>query len=296
MILPDFHHEGYISFIVAELRIGTSSWKYPSWEGLVYSRAAGIDYLAEYARRYSTVEVDQWFWAPPQPATAAAYDAATPPGFRFTVKLFNGITLTHFYRKKGDTGPRVNPRFLSPALFDEVMTGLAPLRGKIGVLMLQFEYLNEQKMASQAEFLRRLGQLADSVPRDIPLAVEPRNPAWLNERWFRFLAERGLSPVFLQGYYMPPAWKPYREFASLLKGPVVVRLHGPDRPGIEKATGEKWNAIVAPRDEELDRIAAMVNDMRGRGLTVYLNVNNHYEGSAPLTIERLRERGLVDGE
>ncbi len=47
------------------LRIGTCSWKYPSWEGLVYSRSAGIDYLAEYARRYNTVEVDQWFWALP---------------------------------------------------------------------------------------------------------------------------------------------------------------------------------------------------------------------------------------
>ena len=37
----------------------------------------------------------------------------------------------------------------------------------------------------------------------------------------------------------------------------------------------------------------MINDMRGRSMTVYLNVNNHYEGSAPLTIERIRERGLV---
>ena len=39
------------------LRIGTCSWKYPSWKGLVYSRATGIDYLAEYATRYDTVEI-----------------------------------------------------------------------------------------------------------------------------------------------------------------------------------------------------------------------------------------------
>jgi uncharacterized protein YecE (DUF72 family) len=62
---------------------------------------------------------------------------------------------------------------------------------------------------------------------------------------------------------------------------------------MEKATGESWNRIVAPKDNELSAIVAMVNDMRGRGMTVYLNVNNHYEGSAPLTIERLRERGLA---
>jgi len=48
-----------------------------------------------------------------------------------------------------------------------------------------------------------------------------------------------------------------------------------------------------PRDAELDRMVEMIHDMRDHGLTVYLNVNNHYEGSAPLTIERLRERGLL---
>ena len=46
---------------MSELRIGACSWKYPSWQGLVYSAAQGIDYLQEYAARYDTVEVDQWF-------------------------------------------------------------------------------------------------------------------------------------------------------------------------------------------------------------------------------------------
>ena len=40
--------------MAATLRIGTCSWKYPSWEGLVYSKATGINYLEEYAR----------YWAP----------------------------------------------------------------------------------------------------------------------------------------------------------------------------------------------------------------------------------------
>jgi uncharacterized protein YecE (DUF72 family) len=36
-----------------------------------------------------------------------------------------------------------------------------------------------------------------------------------------------------------------------------------------------------------------MQDLLGRGVTVYLNVNNHYEGSAPLTIERIRR--LLEG-
>ncbi len=275
------------------LRVGTCSWKYPSWKGLVYSRAAGIDYLAEYARKYTTVEVDQWFYALPDPKVAAAYAAATPDNFQFTIKLPNMLTLTHLRRTKGETQSRPNPDFLSPRLFEEVLGLLEPLRGKIGMLMLQFEYLNTQKMPTQAEFLARLGPFFDAVPRSIPCAVEPRNPRWLDQRYFRFLSDRGLSHVFLQGYHMPPIVETYRKCGHLLRSAAVVRLHGPDREGIEQATGESWHSIVAPKDDELSQVVEMIRDMRGRSLTVYLNVNNHYEGSAPLTIERIWGKGLA---
>jgi uncharacterized protein YecE (DUF72 family) len=277
------------------LRVGTCSWKYPSWKGLVYSTAEGIDYLSEYAARYDTVEVDQWFWAPPEPETAAQYASATPDGFRFTVKLPNALSLTHFYRKKGETVLRPNPEFLSPGLFQDVLSRLEPLAPKIGMLMLQFEYLNSQKMASQGELLRRIGSFIQSVPRSLPIAIEPRNPYWIDRRYFDFLAGNGLSHVFLEGYYMPSLFDAWRRYGSLVRDSVVVRLHGPDREGMEKQTGKQWDRIVAPKDEDLARLVRMIQDMRDRGLTIYLNINNHYEGSAPLTIERLRERGLFGG-
>jgi uncharacterized protein YecE (DUF72 family) len=66
-------------------------------------------------------------------------------------------------------------------------------------------------------------------------------------------------------------------------------LHGPDRPGMEEKTKEKWNEIVAPKDEELERIVQMVKELMNTGLAVYVNVNNHYEGSAPKTIEKIYE-------
>jgi uncharacterized protein YecE (DUF72 family) len=278
----------------SQLRVGTCSWKYPSWKGLVYSRAAGIDYLSEYAARFDTVEVDQWFWTLPEPAAAAQYAAVTPDSFRFTIKLPNALTLTHFYPKRGEKALRSNPQFLSVPLFEEILARLQPLAPRIGMLMLQFEYLNAQKMASQEEFLRLLGAFFDAAPRSLPIAVEPRNPRWLDRRYFQFLAERSLSHVFLQGYYMPPIFETWRSFGSLVRNSAVVRLHGPDRDGIEKQTGEIWDRIVAPKDEDLARLLDMIRDMRDRSLTVYLNVNNHFEGSAPLTIERLRERGLFD--
>ena len=286
------------TLLVTDVRVGTCSWKYPSWAGLVYSRATGIDYLAEYARRYRSVEVDQWFWTLPDPETARAYAASVPEDFRFTIKLPNALTLTHFYRKKGEKELRANPQFLSIELFADVLERLSPLADRIGMLMLQFEYLNRQKMPSREEFLSRLSGFfaaitpLTSAPGGLPCAVELRNPNWLDESWFTFLRERGLANVLLQGYYMPPVTALYERFGSLLKGSVVVRLHGPDREGMEKASGERWDRIIASKDEELAAVAAMVKDMDDHGLTVYLNVNNHYEGSAPLTIERLAALGV----
>lgn len=275
------------------LRIGTCSWKYPSWKGLVYSAESGIDYLAEYSARYNTVEIDQWFWTLPDFEVAAQYARSTPPGFRFSVKLPNALTLTHL-RSRKVPGLKPNPEFLSVEVYRDVLARLSGLADRIGILMLQFEYLPREKMPSQTEFLAALARFLEEAPREIPLAIEPRNPRWLDERYFTFLAEHDLAHVFLQGYLMPSVLEVYHDYGRLLKGAAVVRLHGPDRAGIEQATGERWDSIVQPKDQELPGIAEMVNEMQGRSLTVYLNVNNHYEGSAPLTIERLRGSGLAD--
>ena len=48
------------------LRIGTCSWKYDSWKGLIYApdkKYSPYDYLPDYAKYYNTVEIDQWFWS-----------------------------------------------------------------------------------------------------------------------------------------------------------------------------------------------------------------------------------------
>ena len=52
--------------------------------------------------------------------------------------------------------------------------------------------------------------------------------------------------------------------------------------------GKLWDRIVAPKDEELPAIVDLIEDLVARSVDLYLNVNNHYEGSAPLTIERIR--------
>jgi uncharacterized protein YecE (DUF72 family) len=282
---------------MAKLHIGTCSWKYESWKGLVYSEAA-TNYLAEYTQHYKSVEVDQWFWSlhagdkitMPLSSVVQEYARSVPDDFIFTIKIPNSITLTHHYQKDKNSPLLENPHFLSLELFAQFLQALAPLQNKIGPLMFQFEYLNKQKMGSQRLFLQCFSSFIKGCKRDHPLAVETRNPNYLSEDYFAFLDEHQLMPVFLQGYYMPSIIELYRKWGARLRQPVVIRLHGPDRPGMEKRSSMQWDRLLEPRDAELDEIVRMIQDLLYRELDVYLNVNNHYEGSAPLTIERIKQR------
>jgi uncharacterized protein YecE (DUF72 family) len=251
--------------------------------------------LREYAARYATVEIDQWFWSSfgdsvrlPDSGEAQAYRRSVPADFRFTVKAPNSITLTHLRTPKGE--PLVaNPRFLSTALFETFLARIHPLLDVLGPVMFQFEYLNRKKMPSQERFQELLETFTRQLPKPYLYGVEVRNANYLNPPYCELLARNKLVPVLLQGYWMPPVVEVYERCrAYLTQQPVVViRLHGPDRQEIEEETGKQWDQIVAPKDQELGAIVSMVKELVGHGVDVYLNVNNHYEGSAPRTIERI---------
>ena len=301
---------------MAAIRIGTCSWKYASWEGLVYSAAKGINFLEEYAAKFDTVEVDQWFWSlhgpgkitMPRADTVREYAAAVPRDFRFTVKAPDSLTLSHFRQKSKKDALVENPDFLSPELFLRFLEALEDMHPLLGPVMLQFEYLNKLKMPAPSLFFDRLGEFLARCPKEFSIGIESRNPNYLNKTYFDLLAEHRAFHVFLQGYYMPPVWEVAARPGGMPGGmrrtlpgetpgetpdgtpgvTTVLRLHGPDRQGMEERSGGEWNRIVEARDEELARVSELVRAFLSRGVDVFLNVNNHYEGSAPLSIEKIR--------
>ena len=93
--------------------------------------------------------------------------------------------------------------------------------------------------------------------------------------------------VLLEGYYMPPIKSVAEANDVHTSNFLVIRLHGPDRGDIEKKTKGIWDGIVLPKEEGLASAAKIIQDSTAKGLDAYVNVNNHYEGCAPLSIERL---------
>ncbi|MDD5707977.1 MAG: DUF72 domain-containing protein [Kiritimatiellae bacterium] len=285
------------------LHIGTCSWKFPSWRGVIYSHTAKPDYLREYAQHFDCVEVDQWYWslfgpdkiALPQPKAVADYAAAVPANFRFGVKLPNALTLTHMPQTAGSASLTPNPNFLSPDLLLTFMQRLEPLHSRLGPLMLQFSYLNLRQMPSQEAFLERLQAFVRHLPEGFIWGIETRNPKYLNPEYFAFLRAHSLAHVFEMGYYMPPIRDVYATCAELLTENIVVRLHGPDWEGMEQRTGQDWSKVVEPRDGDIDALAAVLKDLRGRQRKAWVFVNNHFEGCAPATVRKIERRLAAAG-
>ena len=198
--------------------------------------------------------------------------------------------MTHSYAKqpKGSEhhANEPNPYFLSPDLLHRFLEILRPLHGKLGPLMFQFEYLNKQKMPSKEAFFERFGEFIDRAPKGYRYAVEIRNPNYLCPAFFEFLEKRQVGFVYLEGYYMPRIGEVFERFGPGTASFQVIRLHGGDRLEIEGETGEVWNRIVAPKPAGLEAAAKIVRANAKKRILTYLNLNNHFEGSAPLSLRR----------
>lgn len=281
------------------IRFGTCSWKYDSWKGIVYSGTNSKNYLQEYSKKFDTVEIDQWFWSLfsnskivlPQKKVVEEYKQSVPKDFLFTIKVPNSITLTHFYKESKEDELRINPSFLSVDLFNQFLETIEPIKDKIGCLIFQFEYLNKQKMKSLSEFQNKFSEFRSQIKNDSPpIGIEIRNPNYLNEKYFTFLSEQKIAPVLLEGYYMSPITETYSKFKKQFKNLMVIRLHGTDRKGIEEIANNNWSQIYINRDKEILSIAEMIRDLQKNEVDLFVNVNNHFEGSAPITINKIKEQ------
>src|ERR1700753_281509 len=92
----------------AGVLLGTSSWKYPGWRGMLYDEARYVwrgkfaesrfekNCLAEYAEVFKTVCVDAAYYTFPQVKYLEGLAAQVPKDFQFGFKVTDAITLKKF--------------------------------------------------------------------------------------------------------------------------------------------------------------------------------------------------------
>ena len=219
------------------LRIGTSGWSYPTgkgkWNGLFYpatrSKRAGtkdFDELRFYAEHFDTVEVNTTFYGQPRPEVTRGWAERTPPGFEFSLKLYQKFTHPKMFREAalkrapGSEGPLLDLLAqVTQSDIDEFRAGIEPLAasGKLGALLAQFPPSFKDSPASR-DYLAQLLR----VFSDYPMAVELRHSSWsdaigdtlamlnafgaawvqIDEPKFRFSIRQNYLPNVTRFYYM----------------------------------------------------------------------------------------------
>lgn len=139
------------------------------------------------------------------------------------------------------------------------------------------------------EFTTKLGRFLHTVKPDLPVAVESRNPNYLGRHYFEFLKERNLPHVYLSGYYMSEHLSVYRKYGNT-GAFTLFRLHSEDHRGMERRTGRQWNDVIEDRSGELAKIVDLAAEEIRLVRDFYVSINNHYEGSSPISIQHFLQR------
>ncbi|MGN6579572.1 MAG: DUF72 domain-containing protein [Bordetella sp.] len=294
-----------------DVYLGTSSWSFAGWNGLVYGAEVSESRLSrEGLPAYSahpllrSVSLDRTFYAPLSQAQYARHASQVPDGFRFVVKCPNLFTDAVRRGERGaPTGP--NPNFLdaaeaAPHFVEPCVAGLG---AKAGPLVFQFSPLPLEILADTAAFVERLSAFLAALP-SLPLAqaheqpfyaVEFRDPDVVTPRMMRMLAERGVRYCVAIHARMPSAERQMQAVAATGPGPLVVRwsLLAGKRYDDAKARFFPFDKIVIPDPATRSALARASRAARDAGQPVWITANNKAEGSAPRTLELLAREILA---
>ena len=282
------------------VRLGTSSWSFPGWTGLVYAHEASQVLLARaglpaYARHplLRTVGIDRTFYGPVPPETFRAWAEGVPPEFRFLAKAHEELTLFHFPTRAryGARHGERNPRFLDAAYAADgvVAPFVEGLGAKAGPLVFQFPPQDVLRMGGAERFAERLHTFLDALPVGPLYGVEVRNRELLIPAYAEALAAAGVVPVLAGWGAMPPVeWQAERTSASRAPALVVRWMLHPGF-GYEEARElyAPFDALVNEDVPTRTAIAELAAAAFEEGRAVYITINNKAEGSAPVSAERL---------
>jgi uncharacterized protein YecE (DUF72 family) len=298
---------------MGEVRVGTSGWNYPSgngtWNGLFYPRSRSkrdgtdrFDELRFYAEHFNTVEVNTTFYGQPRADVTRGWAQRTPPGFDFSLKLYQKFTHPKMFREAAlRTAPGSDGALLdllaevTQSDIDEFRSGIDPLAsaGKMGALLAQFPPSFKDSPRARDYLAQLLRAFAT-----YPVAVELRHRSWsdaigdtlsllnasgaawvqIDEPKFRFSIRQNYLPNVTSFYYM--------------------RLHGRNAAQWWKhdKSEDRYNYLYSAT--ELQEFSETANAARELVKKSYLYTNNHFSSKSVVNAVMLKAQlgQPVDGE
>lgn len=282
-----------------DLRLGTSSWTFPGWAGIVYDRSASQKVLARhglkaYARHplLRTVGIDRTYYRPIGADDFAAYADSVPDDFRFLVKADRVLTSPVDPSSYGVR--RDNPLFLDVEHAKRHVVGpmMEGLGERAGPLLFQFSPMAPAVVGGTASFLEGLHAFLRALPKGPVYAVELRTPAFLDDDYVALLEATGAAHCYNVHPAMTSLDRQLGKISPFHQPALVVRwmLHDGLKYEVAKDRYEPFDRIVDEDRASRERIAVAVLDALVAERPAFVIANNKAEGSAPLTLIRLAER------
>lgn len=292
------------------LHLGTSSWHFPGWAGVVWDRpheeaTLSRHGLAAYAAHplLRCVSLDRAFYRPLDAPAYAALAAQVPADFRFIVKAFSGVTDAVQRDPANGRALQPNPRFLDvdAALATCVQPAAQGLRDRLGVLVFQLSPLPAAALAEPMALQARLEALwqaaRPALPDGAQLALELRDPALLTPALARSLKAHGVR--FCVGVHdrMPDADAQLPMLRATWPGDLVCRwnLQRGQRYAEAKDAWAPFDRLRAPDPATRATLARVAAATLGAGHRVFIAINNKAEGSAPHSVIAFAEALLAEG-
>lgn len=312
---PDEAQVALAAALSPRIRLGTSSWSYPGWQGIVWEGRHGESNLSRngltaYAQQplHRAVSIDRGFY---QSLTASQYERyaqQVPEDFRFTVKAPSVITDAQVRAEDG-RGRQANTAFLDPrlAIQEFLEPAMAGLGTRIGALVFQLSPLPLAMLDRMTEQLDRLHAMLAALPslRDVApeavVAVEVRDPEWLTPAFVAVLKDCGARYCLGLHPKLPTIEDQLPLLRAMWPGPLVCRwnlhrLHGPfGYEDAEKKYGE-YAELMDPDPETRAVLAKVIRATAEAGHPAYVTISNHAEGSAPLSLRALAREIVSPGK
>lgn len=279
------------------IRLGTSSWSFPGWAGIVYAGDHSESSLARnglgaYAQHplLRCVGIDRTYYRPVDAGTFAGYRAVVPGSFHFLVKAHEDLTLPRFtsHPRYGARSGRENARYLDAAYARDAVVAPAVegLGEALGPIVFQFSPEKAPGDDEALRFAERLENFLSALPRGPIYAVELRTRAYLTPQYADALARTGTVHCLNVHPSMPSLAEQWTRVPIEDGRAVVARWMLGAGMKYEEAR-EQYAPFDRLVDEDPDTRAELADRAviaAARNIPVYVVANNKAEGSAPLSL------------